>query len=176
MIKTFKYPVVHFPFNKYFARLYGEKDIATLAYPKIIEVKPSDSDIEYITSLINKFVKYIVPIISGDKYLLGPFRFRICPMEWVVYEDLQSNIKDAISVIIPITSMFSSNSFNIEDPPFSRCFKTLSADPGTFIVFDGKASNHDDIVNMTGLSSFCIYFELVPQKTFPNGLDNYVPL
>jgi hypothetical protein len=177
MLKTFKYPVVHFPFNRFFTRLCQEQDMS-IASRELLRFKYTDDDAKYLNELLFKFARYITPIIGGGPYLISPIVIRICEASTYVNEYIQRGVKNSISILIPLTSMFAGNSINVEEPPFSRCFRTISADPGSFVVFDGPISqpvaNRDLYgANFTGRHSIAIYFELVPIKDYPHGLEGY---
>ena len=163
MFKTFKYPVVHFPFNKTISTYYHKQDVSQLSCDDLSNINIHELEIELVP-IIEKFVKYIVPIIGGGEYNVNQSELRIIPKDCQAI--LSSALsKNSIGIIVPITSLFGSNSLNIEEPPYSKCYRTLIADPGSFIVFDGNITNNNGIMNTTGLSSILLYIELLPRQS-----------
>ena len=168
------YPLVHFPFVK----LVKSIILDPYRIDRIMDETRYNAIMDGIlgkTAFIEKyknFARYVSPFVGGRHIRPKVPTIRIHEpnifphIRWV-----DSPCDNGYTVVVPITSMFATNSFLAEHP--QECFRILNIEPGKFAIYDGDTQ--DDFVNCTGLTSISILFNLYPDSEKENYPD-YEPV
>jgi hypothetical protein len=151
------------------------KDQATEFHKKFYEM--ANGEPCAFMEAYEKFARYVRPFVGEGKFLyqrIPTFRVHL-PNNKAVggrsHRDVDYNHpKEEINIVVPLTSMFGTNSMFTETRPHLRDFRVIQLDVGNFMIFNGALCEHGNFINTTGITRVSFDFRLLPiNKYDPNN-------
>jgi hypothetical protein len=120
-----------------------------------------------------RFAKYVKSFVGEGEFLyqrIPTFRVHLPnnkAVGGISHRDSDYNHpKQEINIIVPLTSMFGTNSMFTETRPHLRDFRLVQLDVGQFLIFNGANCEHGNFINTTGITRVSFDFRLLPKSAY----------
>jgi hypothetical protein len=121
--------------------------------------------------LRNLYQRFLEEVVT--QYIPDPFLFQSVPNLRVHLPDnlavgefhtdrMYGHPAGEITVWIPLTPAFGSNTLMLETAPGRRDYVPVEAEPGSAVVFDALNLEHGNVLNITGQSRVSLDFRCLP--------------